>query len=139
MEMLTTFGPFDNGDIINETYLSHVYLLSLLFDKWVSYTNAYAKHNILFHKFKPVKIIISSDLLQFIITWDLSNYQQRRTTGNKKVIGQPILSQMACHKTASTTYGKAFMSPMLTTMTTTTIHQKMMMAMIKLMIFGHVR
>ncbi len=77
----------------------------------------------------------SSNSLQFIIIWDLSNYRQRRTTGNKEVFGQPILSQVACHETASTTYGKISMSPMLATITMMTIHQSEMITIIYLMIF----
>ncbi len=105
MEMLTTFGPFDRNANIDAMYLSHIYLPNPLIDKWVGNTNAYANDNVPSHKLKPVKIMKSFDSLQFIITRDLSTYQQRRTTGNKEVFGQPILSPGACHKTTSTTYG----------------------------------
>ncbi len=79
--------------------------------------------------------MISSKSLQFIITWDLSNYQQKRTTGNNEVFGRPILSQVTCHETASTTYGKISMFPMLATITMTTICQSKMITKIYLMIF----
>ncbi len=135
MKQTTTFGPFHKDEIIDATYMRHIFLPKSLIKKWVWHAKNMLRqifHPTITKRWKTTK---SSNSLSSITTLDWCSCHCQRIIGDREVFGLPMVSPLACQGTTSITSGGTFMYPTWETKPQTMPMMMMTMLVILLMIF----